>query len=846
VGPSNLYLALRNVPEFQQLYADRIYKHFFTDGVLTPEANAARLMSIAAQIDRAIVGESARWGDGKDNAGRPATRDQSWLPRVNNLVDSYFPARHDRIIAQFQTAGLYSSIDPPLYAPPGGYVAADTDIRLTAPNGDIYYTLDGTDPRGTDGGPSASAIRLNSIDFVTPDTPARLLVPTGSANENNWQSVDFNDDSWLGGQAAFGYDTGVSEDPIAVPAGFEVREILSSVRLNNMSDAEAVLAGQNQIRSVSESGVPVINYHELGREAHFGDSSPFPVSGSDFVLDVNGTLVVSTPGIYTFGVTSNDAAKLIIDGNVLYADQDRHSTGDTFVTTELTAGEHHVNLVMFQRLSSAVLEFYFAAGTKTEFDDSFLLVGDIQHRPFISYINTDLQTAALDRNSSVYARIPFDVADASEIERMQLRLNYDDGFVAYLNGTEIARAAAPPNPTFDSASTDVRGDVNVLIQQTFDILNFSDALRTGENVLSIHSLNRERSDADLLVSPQLVAYPRNASFRLSDSANVKARLLILDTWSAVAEADFSLNQPASSANLRISEIHYHPMAPTAVEIQAGFADADDFEFIELVNIGSQPIDLSQVQLRRSISDNQIHGVRFVFSNSDMHELGPGQFALIVEDRAAFEFRYGTHLPVAGQWAGGLSNSTEDIILDAGGETIHQFAYLDQWHPETDGMGPSLERIDPAEADLNQWASSFAWRASYVPGGTPGTAGGIRPGDANRDGVFDSSDLLQILSTAEFEDDVIGNSTWEDGDWNGDGDFDSLDLILAFSSTTYQGQPPQPVVAAAVADQLRPVDDLDAKSRRVHRAQPEQDSGAALRRPIEPAVCELLFSSSSPL
>ena len=58
------------------------------------------------------------------------------------------------------------------------------------------------------------------------------------------------------------------------------------------------------------------------------------------------------------------------------------------------------------------------------------------------------------------------------------------------------------------------------------------------------------------------------------------------------------------------------------------------------------------------------------------------------------------------------------------------------------------------------------------------------GDSNLDGLFDSKDLIQVMSAAEYEDDSTFNSTWAEGDSNGDGDFDSEDLILAFRSGHY--------------------------------------------------------------
>ena len=58
------------------------------------------------------------------------------------------------------------------------------------------------------------------------------------------------------------------------------------------------------------------------------------------------------------------------------------------------------------------------------------------------------------------------------------------------------------------------------------------------------------------------------------------------------------------------------------------------------------------------------------------------------------------------------------------------------------------------------------------------------GDSNLDGVFNSSDLVLVFGSGEYEDSVDGNSTWSDGDWNGDGDFTTADLTHAFSQGTY--------------------------------------------------------------
>jgi hypothetical protein len=68
------------------------------------------------------------------------------------------------------------------------------------------------------------------------------------------------------------------------------------------------------------------------------------------------------------------------------------------------------------------------------------------------------------------------------------------------------------------------------------------------------------------------------------------------------------------------------------------------------------------------------------------------------------------------------------------------------------------------------------------------------GDANLDGRFDSSDLVQALAAGEYEDSVAGNSLWATGDWTGDLEFDTGDLIAAMQAGGYD-LGPRPAVAA---------------------------------------------------
>ena len=71
------------------------------------------------EIDRAIVGESARWGDNRVSS--PYTRDD-WLDVQNNLLDDYFPQRTARVLNQLRSRGLFPDVDAPAFNQHGGGV----------------------------------------------------------------------------------------------------------------------------------------------------------------------------------------------------------------------------------------------------------------------------------------------------------------------------------------------------------------------------------------------------------------------------------------------------------------------------------------------------------------------------------------------------------------------------------------------------------------------------------------------------------------------------------------------------------------------------------------------------
>lgn len=212
--------------------------------------------------------------------------------------------------------------------------------------------------------------------------------------------------------------------------------------------------------------------------------------------------------------------------------------------------------------------------------------------------------------------------------------------------------------------------------------------------------------------------------------------------------------------LRVTEIMYNP------------AGNDDAEFIELQNTGSTLLDLTGIRLSRS---NSNEGIEYEFLASDANRtLAPAQFIVIAGDHEAFFRRY-PDVPVSvvadRDFSGRLSNQGEVVTLTGPlGETIQQFKYDNQWYPETDDLGRSLDIID-ANGDLLSWSQRSAWRPSREVGGSPGTVG-LLPGDVNGDHVVDGLDIVVVQ--ANFG--TMSSATRDTGDLDGDGAVTRLDLI----------------------------------------------------------------------
>lgn len=254
--------------------------------------------------------------------------------------------------------------------------------------------------------------------------------------------------------------------------------------------------------------------------------------------------------------------------------------------------------------------------------------------------------------------------------------------------------------------------------------------------------------------------------QLEEGKTYRARVRMQDSrdrWSHWSEpVEFIVTPPVDVPTLSITELHYHPNNP-------GLADESDQEFFEILNTGTEAVDLSGVQV------TDFSNTPYVFA--DGLTLAPNEYVVVARNPSVFESIYGTAVNLApgGYADANLSNGGETIsLVAANGVEILSFTYDDStpWPETPDGDGPSLEIIDP----LGDHNDPLNWRASDVDGGSPGSDGLSGPtlaGDYDGSGVVDQADYQVWRSQYGQAPANVGGGA----DGNADGVVDTADYTV---------------------------------------------------------------------
>jgi hypothetical protein len=314
-GPGNLFGGLTNEMhvDFKTLVADRIQKHFFGSGALTPSQNLARLNARMAEITNSLVTECARW-----NVRTPDT----WESAANTVRTGLFPNRTTNLFGYLRARGLYPAIDPPILNQYGGSVTNGFILNLTSSVGIVYYTVDGSDPRLPGGGISPATFSTSSVgqSLIMTNSSWRYW-DRGSLPATNWNQLAYSDTGWSLGGAKFGFgDAGMVttqsfggnpsakysayyyRQPFVVSQAASITQLLFSVLRD---DGVAVyLNGQQVIRSNLPTGT--LAYATLASAAVGGtdETTFFPFTVPPTALQ-EGTNVVAVE-VHQSALNSSD------------------------------------------------------------------------------------------------------------------------------------------------------------------------------------------------------------------------------------------------------------------------------------------------------------------------------------------------------------------------------------------------------------------------------------------------------------------------------------------------------------------------------------------------------------
>jgi hypothetical protein len=377
--------------------------------------------------------------------------------------------------------------------------------------------------------PYGFAQTVTTTSYLGTTAALKYLVPADNTLGTTWTARTFSDASWTSGTNAAGFENTVS--------GWQLRTVFANTgSVGSITVAETILSTPSQQASSSTVNHPVINWNNSDSAGHYTPENPPPALNTganldNYVVEGIGIITVPSAGIWSFCVGSDDGCSLKIrpiGGSYtdVFPPAGLRGMSDSIGTYNFpTAGDYEIRVVIFENGGGSGGEVSARSGSASQWTSTFKLIGDtasgglaIRSVPqgsgsvggYGGLIGTNLLAPmynASPKKSSVFLRYPFTVSNPATVNTMTLLMQYDDGFVAYLNGQEIGRRNVPAGTlNFNSVASSDRANATALIVEALDLTAFKNQLVTGTNVLAIHGLNSAANDGDLLMRPQVAQY----------------------------------------------------------------------------------------------------------------------------------------------------------------------------------------------------------------------------------------------------------------------------------------------------------------------------------------------------
>ena len=338
------------------------------------------------------------------------------------------------------------------------------------------------------------AVAMEDRTLIGEDAAIEYAVPTDNSLDPGWRQADFGDPSFTAGTSPVGFDRGDGPAEFGQLIGNELfnrdSTDFSSGSMVVMKANEFTEAGRlNEwsFYSTTTKRITPLLFRAAGEEFEIvgigatrrsdgngAQTYPFDLqSGTDIVASEgyffgtkDGDNIVNERGVVKFDPVDNEAEVRRYNGP---------NSGRLVVGNTLTGGRD------FDR------RFSVNASTAA------LLAGPI---------NTVVDDEMAD-SDSLYIRYSFAADQVEGLRLLELDVRYEDGFVAYLNGVEVARRNAPVTPAFDSSATANQTLQNANLHETINISAFRSQLVDGQNMLAIHGLNSAEGPAEFIVDARL-------------------------------------------------------------------------------------------------------------------------------------------------------------------------------------------------------------------------------------------------------------------------------------------------------------------------------------------------------
>ena len=432
---------------------------------------------------------------------------------------------------RLRAAGEYLAI-----IDPNGVVSHEYHPAFPAQHGDISYGID---------------VESSEQDLIEQNAPFSYYIPTDEHPQ--WTEPDFElDDRWKSEtstgeplQLPFGFDRGTAPSGLIAFWDFDHVSDRQLLDLRNAHHGEIAGPGNfqpsvrddaGQAFSTSDSRVRIPHHAELNSASFTLTAWVRSDEAGQSATIITNELDIERDDAAGFSLQSDRGRWLFRTGDGSKPWHDLKGTSipvGTWVHVAITfdAATNEKRLLIngqkivgstSQRYEPNSLADFFIGSPDSRFQGAIDDVGYfstvLSDASIRELMNQTLRTSATGELTSIiktnsddsmtgsvsaYLRIPFDVRDVHEIDSLTLEMQYDDGFVAYLNGTEIARRNAPDELSFDSRA--VESNPRPLAPEAIDISVPIPLIDEGDNLLAIHGLNVSETDLDFLVAPRLVA-----------------------------------------------------------------------------------------------------------------------------------------------------------------------------------------------------------------------------------------------------------------------------------------------------------------------------------------------------